>query len=124
MLSFIRPLAVAEPAQVAEHALPYPLVPCPPIAVFSQQFAVAPSVIPVKDVSDLKRVGARTVAAPLTILRSIDPSCWTPEFPVIVLSRSDRGLLEERERDYLWDRFRVPVFDYLVNGSGRLLAEE
>lgn len=43
---------------------------------------------------------------------------------VIALARPGEALLTSEERDLLWQRFRVPVFEQIVGSEGELLASE
>jgi hypothetical protein len=125
MFTFVRRFGALSVAQ--DHGvprLPYPVTPCPSIGLFSTHFADKLPAVHMASVGDLNAADVLTVAAPLAILRKIDPAVWTPEFPLIVFSRLHRGLLVQRDRDFLWDTFAVPVFEYLLDRNGRLLALE
>jgi hypothetical protein len=95
-------------------SFPYPITPCPPMAVFPPYFAPNEQALAL----------VSTIAAPIDVIRAIDPSEWMPEFPLIVLSRLDDSLLGEEDRDFIWNTFGVPVFEYLLDGDGRILARE
>jgi hypothetical protein len=60
----------------------------------------------------------------MEIMRAIDPACWTPEYPFIVLSTNETGFMSDEDRNYIWETFGMPVFEYLVDTSGRILARE
>ena len=125
MFSFARRFSVASVApDTGAQQLPYPVAPCPPIAVFSADFAATSPVVRLQSVDELSSSGVATVAAPFPILRTIDVAAWTPEFPMIVLSTYDRGLLAPEDRDFIWNTFGVPVFEYLLDSQGRLVARE
>lgn len=96
-------------------SFPYPLKPCPPIVVFS------PYADPSK-VSDLSN--ALTLAASMTKIRTIDPRFWAPEYPLVAFSEIDGGLLTDADRDYVWRTFGVPVFEYLLDSNGKIIARE
>ena len=115
MFPFRRAPRAGAPAAIAAQPFLYPLTPCPPIALFSRHF-------PVSD--GLRLEDAKTVAAPMTILRDIDPQTWSPAYPLIVLSELDEGLITENDREYIWQCFGVPVFEYLVGSDGRIVARE
>src|SRR5829696_7441989 len=116
MFSFARRVSIASvvPA-TGQQQLPYPVAPCPPIGLFSSDFAAAPPVVRLESVDELPSARVVTVAAPFPILRTIDAAAWTPEFPMIVLSTKVRGLLAQDDRDFIWDTFGVPVFEYLLD---------
>lgn len=124
MLSLASPLPVTASTPQVDQNLPYPVLPCPPIAVFSARFALNPPAVSLSHPAELSRAGALTAAGPLSVLYEIDPAVWKPEYPVIVLSRVHEGLLSEEDRDQLWDRFGVPVFEYLLDAAGQIVAEE
>jgi hypothetical protein len=92
---------------------PYPLQPCPAIAVLSRHFP-----------GDTDLEGAGTVAAPINAILEIDPQKWSPDYPVIVLSHVDDGLITDADREYIWRTFGVPAFEYVLNGDGRIVARE
>ncbi|HYI97259.1 MAG TPA: hypothetical protein VEX68_27215 [Bryobacteraceae bacterium] len=99
---------------LAEPALPYPLTPRPPIAILSPYFPH--STIALKD--------AKTVAAPMSTIRSIDRQIWSPDFPVVVFSSVNEGLATDADRDYIWRNFGVPVFEYFLSEEGKIVARE
>ena len=125
MFSFVRRFSVATVLPDAGlQQLPYPVAPCPPIALFSSDFAATRPIVRLQSVEELSSAAVATVAAPFPVLRTIDVAAWTPEFPVIVLSTYDRGLLAQEDRDFIWNTFGVPVFEYLLDSQGRLVARE
>ena len=104
--------------------LPYPVAPCPSIALFSSDFAAAPPVVRLESVDELPTARVVTVAAPFSFCKLSNAAAWMPEFPVIVLSTNVRGLMAQDDRDFIWDTFGVPVFEYLLDSEGRLVARE
>jgi hypothetical protein len=49
---------------------------------------------------------------------------WTPSHPVVVLTGPRFGALSEHDRDLIWRRWGVPVFEYLTDAAGALVARE
>jgi hypothetical protein len=114
MFTFLRTSSAKRRDPASGSSFPYPITPCPPIAVFPPYFAP----------NEQALASVSTIAAPIDVIRAIDPGEWTPEFPLIVLSRLEDSLLGEEDRDFIWDTFGVPVFEYLLDGDGRILARE
>ena len=98
----------------AAPSFPYPLPACPPIAIISSHFP--------DDAIALAE--ARTIAAPMSTIRSIDRTNWSPDFPIVVLSNIEDGLIAEADRDYIWQSFGVPMFEYLLGSDGKIIARE
>ncbi len=48
----------------------------------------------------------------------------SPEFAVVVLSNIEDGGLSPRVRNLLWERFGVPVFEWLQTPAGLVIARE
>jgi hypothetical protein len=66
----------------------------------------------------------QTAAAPMETIRTFDSTSWSPEYPVVVLSSDLEALVTDADRDYMWKRFGLPVFEYLLDGNGEILARE
>lgn len=124
MVFLARRFRTGDDAHKSGQSLPYPICPCPVIALCSSEFASAPPVIRIENPGAIAASGAQTVAAPLAVLYAIDALRWRPEYPIVVLSQASRGLIAEEDRDRLWERFGVPVFEYLLSAAGNLVAEE
>jgi len=92
----------------------YPLPTCPPIAIISSHFPE----------HAIALTEARTIAAPMSMIRSMDRKIWSPDFPIVVLSNIDDGLVTEADRDYIWQSFGVPMFEYLLSSDGKIIARE
>jgi hypothetical protein len=45
-------------------------------------------------------------------------------FPVIVLPGPRHGVLTEHDRDLIWRRWGVPVYEFLIDSSGHVVASE
>jgi hypothetical protein len=113
MFSFFR--LRKSPDKVVADVFPYPFSPCPPIAVLPPYVTSTPVV-------DFAK--SRTLAAPMQAIRALNPAEWSPEYPVIVLSNLRDGLMNDADRDYIWKIFRIPVFEYLLDDNGEILARE
>ena len=64
--------------------------------------------------------GSRTA---LSAVESSLPS-GVPSHALVVLTREGEALLTEDDRDLLWNRFQVPVFEQVMTREGELLAWE
>ena len=100
--------------EAVAQSFPYPITPCPSIAILPPYFAPKQSAL----------ATVSTIAAPIEVIRAIDPSVWTPEFPIVVFSCVGDPLLSDEDRDFVWEVFGVPVFEYLLDGHGRIIARE
>ena len=69
-------------------------------------------------------LGAETVALPARLLPAVWDSVWTPRFPAVVFTGPGYGTLRETDRDLIWRRWGVPVYEQRLTSSGELLAEE
>jgi hypothetical protein len=89
----------------------YPLQPRPRIAHFqaSDQF----------DPGD-----AGTAAFPASMLPRVWDSVWTPLYPVVVFTGPGYGVLTEEDREQIWRRWGVPVYEQMMDSDGRVVAEE
>jgi hypothetical protein len=67
---------------------------------------------------------AETVALPARLLPMVWDSVWTPSFPAVVFTGPGYGTLTEADRDLIWRRWGVPVYEHRLTSSGELLAEE
>jgi len=124
MFQSFRNRAAASSPFAAGERFPYPIPNGPRIAVFATRFAETATVTLAVDASELPRLDVQALAAPMETIREIDPACWTPEYPLIVLSDDETGLMSENDRNYIWERFGMPVFEYLIDTSGRIIARE
>lgn len=124
MFTLFRTRAVDPPPLMTGNPFPYPIPNCPPIAVFSPHFAPIAPISTATDITMLSRLNVRSVAASMETIQAIDPRLWSPEFPIVVLSDFRSGLLSEDDRDYIWHTFGVPVFEYLLDATGKILARE
>ena len=105
-------------------SFPYPLRACTRIAVFEPLSAVGPNAVACADVADLERLGAATLAAPMRVFYEVERTDWRPEFPVVVLSTDDGGLISPADRDFIWSSLGVPLLEYLLDTDGSILARE
>jgi hypothetical protein len=124
MHKFFRMRTVPAPAQITGQTLPYPLKPCPPIAVFSHHFVGFGPVQIAVDPAEITSLDVRTAAAPLPVMWVLADHPWTPEYPLIVLSDFRNGLMSFEDRDEIWSKFQVPVFEYLLDSAGQIAARE
>lgn len=93
----------------------YPLPFQPRIAVWGLPFSSTPS---------LHLAAAETVAAPVRALLNLPIHGWTPIYPVVAFTGAAHGFLTEHDRDRIWRRWGVPVFEQLLSPGFQVLAEE
>jgi hypothetical protein len=124
MFTFLRNRVTPTVEPPAEGSFRYPISYCPPIAVISPHFSAAFPAVIATDIAELARLDVRSVAAPMTLIREIDPLRWSPEFAIVVLSDYNTGLMSAADRDYIWNTFGVPAFEYLLDDAGKVVAEE
>ena len=115
MQGFFRSRSAPAPLQTPDQGFPYPLPNCPPIAVFW------PDATP--EEAEISQLDVKTVAAPMRMLRAIGAESWSLEYPAVALSDIRDGLISQHDRDYIWSRFGVPLFEYLVDGRDILARE-
>lgn len=114
-------------SHVAERGIfRYPLQPCPKIAVVCDTLRVASGCrqIPESEEVNLRSVQTETIAAPASRLLSSDLDGWTPTFPMVAFTGIRHGFLDNDDRDQVWRRFGVPVFEQLLDNDGRIFAYE
>jgi hypothetical protein len=69
----------------------------------------------------------QAIAATLEQLKAIAASEGSPDslsHAIVVLGRWEDARVSEADRERLWKRFRVPVFEQIVGRNGALLASE
>src|SRR4051794_38202874 len=124
MFTFFRTRRGAPPPVITGELFPYPVPNCPAIAVFSHYFAPIAPITIATDATTLPELNVRSVAASIETIRTINPQHWKPEFPIVVLSDFRSGLISDDDRDYIWRTFGMPVFEYLLDARGKILARE
>ena len=114
MLSFLRARRIKASSETVVESFPYPLAPCPRIAVSKPH-----DTNPIVDLAKYE-----TLAAPMNTIRALAPSSWAPQYPLVVFSSVHEALMTDADRDYIWHTFRVPAFEYLLDGGGEIIARE
>lgn len=102
----------------------YPLEPCPQIAVLSDRLRLSSGQqhLPENKPFDAASLGVETIAAPIDTLLKLQD--WWPMFPLVAFTTFRNGLITDWDRETLWRRFEVPVFEQLLDDSGRVIARE
>lgn len=121
---FFRSRNASPPVRRIDGFFPYPVPNCPRLAIFSRAFEPDGPIRIATDAAELPALDVQSVAASMAVIRAIDPRRWSPEFPVVVLSAVGGATMSEADRDYIWDTFGVPAFEYLLDASGRIVARE
>ena len=99
----------------------------PPVTmVLATAFAPSRVVHVVPDVSQLSPAECTVDAVAGTVeqLRQAAVRGITVSRGVVVFTYEDGACLRDEERDYLWERFGVPVFEQYLSRTNELLASE
>lgn len=92
----------------------YPLKSAPPLAVYEQLEAFPSEPGP----------EALTVALPAGLLPLAARWKWSPSHAIVVFTGSFWGILTSDERDEVWNRWGVPIYEYRLNSAGIVIAQE
>lgn len=92
----------------------YPFEPVPPLAVYEQLEASPNEPGP----------ESLTVALPAALLPLAVKWNWSPEYPIVVFTGPFWGMLTQKERDVVWDRWGVSVYEYRLDAAGSVVALE
>jgi hypothetical protein len=68
--------------------------------------------------------GAETAVIAAKLLRRVWSDTWNPMLPVVVLTGPRYGDLSAEVRDMIWTRWGVPVYEFLTDRTGAVLASE
>lgn len=101
----------------------YVLQPRPRIVAFGMDLPDVP-VIPEGAPFEPARLQAETVALPARLLGSVWDTVWTPLFPPVVFTGPGFGELSDADRDLIWRRWGVPVYEQRLGPGGDVVAEE
>ena len=124
MVSFLGARRPITAGHAVGQRFPYPLRPAPKIAVFSSHFLAEPGVVIGRKPEGIQGLGVASAAAPMRILRRLADGSWQPTHPLVALSGFRDGSLSSQHRDEIWTRFGVPVFEYLLDTRGQIVARE
>ena len=91
--------------------LRYPLDPQPRMATFLEPGPWRPG-------------DAETAVIAARLLQRVWPDAWAPTLPLIILTGPRYGLLTEEDRDLIWRRWGVPVYEFLTDATGTVIASE
>ena len=89
----------------------YPLDPQPRMCLFTEVEPWEPG-------------DAETAVIAAKLLRRVWSDTWKPMLPVVVLTGLRYGDLSEEVRDMVWTRWGVPVYEFLTDEAGGVLACE
>lgn len=67
---------------------------------------------------------AEALAAPARVLSDLCLPGWQPSFPFVAFTGPAFGFLTGADRENLWRRWGVPVFEQLVSPAMEIVAEE
>lgn len=89
----------------------YPLDPQPRMATFVEPGLWRPG-------------DAETAVIAARLLHRVWSGVWAPTLPLIVLTGPRYGVLSGEDRDMIWDRWGVPVYEFLTDPTGDVIACE
>src|SRR5687768_16504962 len=101
----------------------YPLEPCPKVAVVCDTLRLSRNCHFVK-ANSRDWTAMDTLAAPANWQFAFDPGDWRPAFPLVAFTGVQHGFLDEEDREQLWLRFGVPLFEQLLDHEGHVAAVE
>ncbi len=104
----------------------YPLQPSPKILLLLEGFQRSGSVRNVFDNDPSGAAGSKadTLAAPVSVLRTMAGMAGAQRYPVVAFTGARHGTLTDTDRDLFWKSFRVPVFEQFLGLDNELVAEE
>jgi len=107
-------------------AFRYPIPPAPRTAVLVPGFRPGAGVrVFAEGWSEAAaKFAPQAIAATLAQLEAIAATGISVSHAIVVLGKWEDARLSETDREMLWTRFRVPVFEQIVDGNGTLLAAE
>ena len=103
----------------------YPIEPSPTITLICDTLELAAGCtrIPEHGSIEPQMLASDTIAAPASLLLILCDG-WMPLFPLVAFTGTRHGFLDNDDRERLWRRFAVPVFEQLLDDEGRLVAYE
>jgi hypothetical protein len=104
-------------------SLSYALQPRPRIVAYGLSFEAMPCIAEDGHFEPAS-LQAETVALPARLLPRVWQSVWTPLFPPVIFTGPTHGELTPEDRELIWRRWGVPVYEQRLSAAGDLLAEE
>ena len=74
--------------------------------------------------AELASFAPQAIAGTLEQLEAVAATAITLSHAIVVIGKWEDARVTEADRERLWMRFRVPVFEQIVAGDGALLAAE
>jgi hypothetical protein len=117
-------------------ALVYPIPPAPRTAVLIPGYrshgrvrafskgTVSTGAFPKEKLAELARFAPQAIAGTLEQLDAVAETGITLSHAIVVMGTWEDARVTEADRERLWMRFRVPVFEQIISGDGVLLAAE
>ena len=99
----------------------YPLNPCPKVTVICDTMNVSSGCTHLAENNTINPHALRTetLAAPASMLLDLSEG-WMPRFPLVAFTGTRHGFLNDVDRERLWRRFAVPVFEQLIDDQGNI----
>jgi len=67
---------------------------------------------------------AETTVIAAKLLRRVWSDAWSPSLPVLIVTGPRHGVLTADDRDTIWRRWGVPVYEFLTDRSDAVVAWE
>ena len=67
---------------------------------------------------------AETAVIAAKLLHRAWSDLWTPMLQIVILTGPRYGMLTEDDRHLIWRRWGVPVYEFLTDATGTLVASE
>jgi hypothetical protein len=112
-------------------AFVYPIPPAPRTAVLIPGYrphgrvrVFSKEALSEERLGELLRFAPQAIAGTLRQLEAVAATAITLSHAIVVMGKWEDARVTEADRERLWMRFRVPVFEQIIAGDGALLAAE
>jgi len=112
-------------------AFVYPIPPAPRTAVLIPGYrshgrvrVFSKAVLSEGWLAELASFAPQAIAGTLDQLKAVAATAITLSHAIVVVGKWEDARVTEADRERLWMRFRVPVFEQIIAGDGALLAAE
>jgi hypothetical protein len=117
-------------------AFVYPIPPAPRTAVLIPGFrshgrvrvfckkVLSEGALAQESLAEVVTFAPQAIAGTLEQLEAVAATAITLSHAIVVMGKWEDARVTEADRERLWMRFRVPVFEQIVAGDGALLAAE
>jgi len=114
----------------------YPIPPAPRTAVLIPGYrshgrvrvfckrVLSEGVLAQESLAEVLKFAPQAIAGTLKQLEAVAATAITLSHAIVVMGGWENARVTEADRERLWMRFRVPVFEQIIAGDGALLAAE